>query len=69
MNRDDLVAVRDVKQEYAADRATVVRWIAAGKLDSVKVPRDQRTYVRRAQLEAVLREEPAPRGRRGNWRT
>ena len=68
IDKADLVSVREAAPLYRVSRATLVRWIADGKIKPVKRDRDRLTYVKRADLMRVMSEEPAPRGRPGGWR-
>lgn len=68
MADDGLITAKDAADTYQVNRSTLFRWIETGRLESQKRPRDQRTYVRRADLERVLAEEPPRRGRPGKWR-
>ncbi|MCC6191358.1 MAG: MerR family DNA-binding transcriptional regulator [Anaerolineales bacterium] len=64
----DALPIQEAAARYMVTRRTLDRWATAGRLRIYKQTGDTRAYVRASAVERLLREPPAPRGKRGKWR-
>ena len=51
----DLIPLVQAATEYGVDRATIYRYLKAGRLKRYKKGMDRRTYIDRAELKKILR--------------
>lgn len=58
----NLIWIDDVHDTYGPSRSWVEKQIAAGVLSLVKVPGDRRSYLRRSELDRLLRPREVRRG-------
>lgn len=61
-----LVTIRQAIEDYGRSRATLMRWLADGKLNRYRKPKDDAVYLSRGEIELVIRlSQPGrPKGKR-----
>jgi transposase len=55
---DTYLSIDEARAEYRVSRATIFRWLAAGKLTRYKREGDPRTMLRRSEVEELVRFRP-----------
>lgn len=58
--------IDDAVREYQRSRAWLDNQVAAGLLTKVKIPGDHRTYLKRDELDTLLRPQEFRKGQGGN---
>jgi hypothetical protein len=58
----DLIWIQDATTEYSRSRPWLDKQVELGKLSLVRIEGDKRVYLRRSQLDALLRPYEETRG-------
>lgn len=59
----DLIWIQDAEREYERSRKWLDGQVEQGNLSLVRIPGDKRVYLRRSQLDALLRPYEDTRGK------
>lgn len=61
----NLIWIEDAAREYERSRSWLDQQVTAGQLTLVKIPGDRRTYLKRDELDELLRPREGRRGGSG----